>query len=80
MFHLAEDWKWIAKKAWSFRLTILAAALSFFEVYFSFVDPYSLPAWLPPGSFAVLAGLTSVVANIARIVAQRKEPNSNADQ
>lgn len=64
---LVEDWKWIAFKGWQFRANILAAIFGAAEVYFSFV---SRPEWIAPGVFAVLATITSLLANIFRLIAQ----------
>jgi hypothetical protein len=71
---LVEDWKWIVVKGWQFRLNILAALLSGVEAWFSFVDPYTLPEWLPPGTFAVLAAVTAILANFFRVLAQIRPP------
>lgn len=76
---LVEDWKWIVQKGWQFRLNILAAVLSGLEVWFSFVDPYTLPEWIPPGTFAALAAVTSILANILRLVVQVRPPVKDSD-
>jgi hypothetical protein len=66
MMHLAPDWKRIAKKAWSFRLGILAALLSGAEIVLPlFVDSF------PRNIFALLSFVTVVSAVIARLVAQQ---------
>jgi len=63
---LASDWKYIAKKAWSFRLGILAALLSGAEIVLPlFVDSF------PRHIFAVLSFITVVSAVFARLVAQK---------
>ncbi len=71
---LVKDWKWIVQKGWQFRLNILAAFFSGLEAWFSFVDPYTLPDWIPPGSFAALAGVTAILANLLRLFAQIRPP------
>lgn len=56
-------------KAWSQRATAVAFLLSVLEVFFSV---YGAPFDLPPGSFAVLAGVTSAGAFYFRMVAQKE--------
>jgi len=63
---LASDWKLIAKKAWSFRLGILAALLSGAEIILPlFVDAF------PRHIFAILSFITVMSAVFARLVAQK---------
>lgn len=62
---LAHDWKDILKRAWSVRLIAIAAVLSGFEVALPFLN---LP--ILPGYFALLSGLVTAAALVARIVAQ----------
>ena len=70
---LSENWKLIAAKAWSFRLIILSAVLSGFEVALPIIQQSLEPLQIiPPGIFAVLAFITTAAAGIARIVAQPK--------
>lgn len=65
---LLSDWKWVATKAWSARLLILAALLSGFEALMSvFLD--SPP--IPRGTFAILFFLITAAAFVARLIAQR---------
>lgn len=63
--NLIDDWKAVAVKAWSMRLVLLSAVLSAAEVAIPYLDDT-----LPRGRFAVLAGLVSLAAGIARVVAQ----------
>ncbi|QIG67360.1 hypothetical protein EVB39_031 [Rhizobium phage RHph_TM3_3_9] len=74
---LVDDWKWIVWKGWQFRVTLLAILFSGLEVYFSMINPYTLPEWLPPGTFAAIAAVTSVFANLFRLLAQRRTPNAD---
>jgi hypothetical protein len=68
---LIEDWKTILTKAWSVRLIILAALLSGIEVALPIIGQTIEPLDLiPPGTFAILSGLTSAGALIARVMAQ----------
>lgn len=62
---LLDDWKKIARKAWSFRLGILAALLSGVEVILPFFENK-----FPRGVFAGLAFAVTVSAAVARLVAQ----------
>ena len=63
---LIEDWKRIVRKAWSFRLMVLAAILSGAEV----VLPLFMDS-LPRGLFAVLSFVAVGGGLAARIVAQK---------
>jgi len=65
---LHDSWRDILAKAWSVRLMALAAVFSGLEVALPFLDGL-LP--LPAGSFAVLSGVTTAAAFVARIVAQQ---------
>lgn len=62
---LLDDWKSIAKKAWSFRLMLLAAVLSGAEV----VLPLFMDS-IPRGLFAVLSFVAVGGGMVARLVAQ----------
>lgn len=62
---LLEDWKHIAKKAWSFRLGVLAAVFSGLE----FILPYLADSF-PKNVFAAISFLVVIFACISRLVAQ----------
>jgi hypothetical protein len=66
---LIKDWKPVLKKSWSAWLTALAAVLSGVEVSLSVVGPETLG--VTPGLFAALAGVTSALAVVARVLSQR---------
>lgn len=62
---LLPDWKKIARRAWSFRLAIIAALLSGAEVVLPlFIDV------LPRNLFASLSFVSVVGAALARVVSQ----------
>lgn len=62
---LLPDWKKIASRAWSFRLSIIAAIFSGAEVVLPlFIDV------LPRNLFASLSFVAVVGAALARVVAQ----------
>ena len=62
---LLPEWKKIARRAWSFRLTIIAAILSGAEVVLPlFIDV------LPRNLFASLSFVAVVGAALARVVSQ----------
>jgi hypothetical protein len=65
--HLVNDWAKVLKKAWSVRFAILAAVLSAAEIAVQL-----LAATRPTPYFAMAAGLASLAASVARIVAQPK--------
>jgi hypothetical protein len=66
---LIDNWKAVALKAWSSRLSWLAAVLSAAEVALPFFDGL-LP--VDRGVFAALALLVSSGAAVARLYAQPK--------
>ncbi len=66
MMHLVPDWKRILRKAWSVRLIVLAAVFSAAEV----VVPLFYDA-MPRNTFALLSGITTAAALIARVMMQR---------
>ena len=69
---LTDEWQKIARKAWSFRLALLAAALGGVEM--------ALPLFsdaVPRHVFLGLSILTTVGAAVARIVAQPKMHNDS---
>ena len=61
-----SDWKQILQKAWSVRLIILAGIFTGLEV----VVPLLNDAF-PRNTFAVLSGITTAAALIARVMMQR---------
>jgi hypothetical protein len=65
---LLDDWKWIVRKAWSFRLMLLVAVLSGIEVALPIVGDK-----LPQTLFAGLTFVVTVAALIARLLVQRRE-------
>ena len=68
---LGKDWRSVIKRYWSFRLAILAALLSGAEVFVQFAQDEFEP-FFPKGMFAAFAGVISIAAAIARLVAQKK--------
>lgn len=69
---LLPDWQAIFKRAWSMRLMAAAALLSALEV--------ALPMFqdlLPRGTFAAAAGVTTGLALVARLLAQKGASDGN---
>ena len=64
-FSLIDDWRKVARRAWSFRFSLLAAVFTAAEV----VVPL-LGDTLPRGLFVLLAFSASIGAAIARLLAQ----------
>lgn len=62
---LIDDWRKLAPKLWSMRLMLVSFVLSGVEVAL----PYCAPT-VPSGRFAAAAGLVTVAAAVARLVAQ----------
>jgi hypothetical protein len=65
---LIENWQEIAKKAWSIKFTGASLLLSAVEVYVQLVQPAAIPG----GVFAGIAGTVSLMAGIARLLAQKE--------
>jgi len=62
------EWRWIVKKAWSFRLMAIAGLLSAAEVV--------LPLFahdIPRGTFALISAVVIPLSMIARLVVQRRQ-------
>lgn len=69
LLKLREDWKTIAKRAWSFRLIALSGILSGVEM--------ALPLFtndVPRGVFTIASILVSVIGLWARLAVQRNMP------
>lgn len=64
---LIDNWRAVARKAWSFRLAIMAAVLSGGEVLAQLLAPAYPGPWFAGGS-----ALLCLAATLARIVAQPK--------
>lgn len=69
---LLPDWKLILRKAWSVRLIVLAAIFSAAEV----VVPLFYDA-MPRNTFALLSGVTTAAALMARVIMQKDVPNES---
>lgn len=68
---LIENWREILRKAWSFKLIVLSSVLSGAEVGMPYIQVAIEPLQLiQPGTFALLAVLTSSAAAVARVLAQ----------
>lgn len=70
---LVDEWQWLVRKAWSVRLLAIAALLSGLEVTIQVMIAYGVQTPIPAGPFAILAGLVTVAALIARFVAQTRD-------
>jgi hypothetical protein len=62
---LVDDWKHVARRAWSVRLAVLSGLLSAGE----FALPYLAPQ-APSRRFAAVAAALALAAAVARVVAQ----------
>lgn len=65
---LHEEWRWIVRKTWSFRLILLAAVLSGLEVVMPLVQ-----SAIPAKVFGIASFFVTAGALVARVVAQQKE-------
>lgn len=66
---LLDDWRNIVRRAWSIRLSLLAAAFTAAEVVVPLFGDVLLDV-MPRGAFVLLAFAASIGATVARIVAQ----------
>lgn len=64
---LGSSWRTVLRKAWSVRLTALAALLTGLEILLP-LQPW---VFIPPGIFALLSFLVTIAAFIARLVVQK---------
>ncbi|MFC0132986.1 hypothetical protein CR105_25545, partial [Massilia eurypsychrophila] len=62
------DWRAIVKKAWSLKFNAAALVLGALEVYVGMVKPDGIPT----GAFAMLSGLATTAAMVARVMAQKE--------
>ena len=68
---LVRDWRRVLKRAWSLRLIVLATIFSGLEVAVQFLQDDFEPLF-PKGVFAIIAGVVSIAAFVARLMAQKK--------
>lgn len=70
---LIDEWRLIARKAWSFKLTLISAGLGAIEVALPFFSDA-----FPQHIFGGLSALVALAAAIARLIAQKaiNDPDS----
>jgi hypothetical protein len=68
---LIDNWNGVAKRAWSIKFNIGATLLSSAETSVALLQPPGIPA----GLFAAMAACLSVLANVARLLAQEEIDN-----
>ena len=66
---LLDDWRRVARRAWSIRLSVVAAIFTAAEVVVPLFGDVLLDV-MPRGAFVLLAFAASIGAAIARLVAQ----------
>lgn len=66
--NLVEDWRAVLSKAWSVKFNIAATLFGAAEVVVALVQPASIPN----GVFAGIAATISILANVARVMAQQE--------
>lgn len=70
---LIDDWRWVMRRAWSFRLGLLSAMFGALEVAVQiYIYAFEPPYWIPRGLFVSVAVLITLVANVLRLVKQDK--------
>ena len=67
---MIDDWRTVAKKAWSMRLILACAALSGMEAALPM-----LSGWMPSGVLAGLSCGAAIAAGIARVIMQEELHN-----
>lgn len=63
MMNLVDDWKAVAKQAWSVRLTLLAALSAVIGAVLPYVDQHG-------EAFVALSAILAVLAALARVISQ----------
>ena len=71
---LIEDWQAVLQKAWVVKFNIAATLFGAAEVVVALVQP----AGMPNGIFAGIAALISILANVARVMAQQELTSGTA--
>jgi hypothetical protein len=66
-----KDWRKIIKRAWSVRLMLLAALFGGVDAAIQAAIAMNVTPPIEPGWFAILAGVVSLGALGARVVAQK---------
>lgn len=64
---LVDNWKRLARKAWSIRLNLLCTVVCAADVAVQYIAPKD-----PSVGFTVFVGLLSLAAGVARLVPQPK--------
>ena len=65
---LIEDWDLVLKKAWSVKFSAVSALLTGAEVAVQIIQPTGVPNML----FGIMAGIVSMMAIGARVLAQKE--------
>lgn len=73
---LVANWRAVLKRAWSMQLIALSLLFSGLEVAVPFLNGL-LP--VSQGTFAVLAGLSTIAAGIARLLVQMNVEAASAE-
>lgn len=66
-----KDWRKIIKRAWSVRLMMLAAVFGGCDAAIQAAIAMDVRPPISAGWFSILAGVASLAAMVARVVAQR---------
>lgn len=81
MVMLIPDWKRVVKHAWSFRLILLAGALSGVEFIMPLIEDWiNKHDLIPRGLFGLFAFVVTMSAAVARLCAQPKMHRSERDE
>lgn len=70
---LIDDWQVVLKRAWSLKFTGLSLFFSAAEVYVQVMTPSGIDG----GVFASLAGTVTLIAGVARLLAQKEIPHGS---
>lgn len=66
---LREDWKHILRYAWSIRFNLLSTFFGLCEIALPIIDEM---IYIPRGLFLVLALVSNLLGNVARVLSQKE--------
>jgi hypothetical protein len=70
---LIDDWHRVLRRAWSVRLLAASFVLDGAEVAINVMTTFKVEPPIASGRFALLAGLVTAAAGVARFIAQKKD-------
>lgn len=69
---LDDDWKRVARHAWSVRWILIAAVFNGVDLLFNKLDWLSLPVYVPKWAFVAAGAVAAAMAFVTRFLAQKE--------